>query len=52
LVFEFQEENKLDLEVLVDDFITFFIAGQETTANALSFCILELGQNPEVLAKY
>jgi cholesterol 24(S)-hydroxylase len=39
------------LEVLVDEFITFFVAGQETTSNALAFCILELGQNPEVLAK-
>lgn len=35
----------------MDDFITFFVAGQETTANALTFCIMELGQNPEVLQK-
>nr|UOU03249.1 cytochrome P450 3049E2-1 [Brachionus rubens] len=41
----------LDFETLLDDFITFFIAGQETTANALSFCIFELGQNERVLKK-
>lgn len=25
----------MDLEIMIDDFITFFIAGQETTANTL-----------------
>jgi cholesterol 24(S)-hydroxylase len=37
---------------MVDDFMTFFLAGQETTANTLAFCFLELGQNPEILKKY
>ena len=36
---------------MVDDFITFFIAGQETTANALAFCFLELGKHPEIVKK-
>lgn len=36
---------------MTDDFITFFVAGQETTANALSFCFLEIGKNPEILRK-
>nr|ATW72320.1 cytochrome p450 CYP3049E5 [Brachionus calyciflorus] len=44
-------EEDFDFERLVDDFVTFFIGGQETTANALAFCFLELGQNPEVLKK-
>jgi cytochrome P450 len=39
------------MEPLIDDFITFFNAGQETTANALAFCFLELGKNPRVLKK-
>nr|QEV83813.1 cytochrome P450 [Brachionus rotundiformis] len=43
--------DDMDFEIMIDDFITFFIAGQETTANALSFCILELGQNERVLKK-
>ena len=34
-----------DLEDMIDDFITFFIAGQETTANALAFCFYELARN-------
>jgi cytochrome P450 len=29
---------------MTDDFITFFLAGQETTANTLAFCFLELGK--------
>ncbi|XP_069591485.1 cholesterol 24-hydroxylase-like isoform X2 [Ranitomeya imitator] len=39
------------LEDLIDNFVTFFIAGQETTANQLSFIVMELGRYPEVLAK-
>ncbi|XP_072301058.1 cholesterol 24-hydroxylase-like [Eucyclogobius newberryi] len=48
-----QEEDmtKEDEEVMIDNFVTFFIAGQETTANQLSFCIMELGRHPEILEK-
>lgn len=48
---QFLGEENLDLETMVDDFVTFFIAGQETTANTLAFCFLELGKNPEILKK-
>ena len=41
----------MDLEAMVDDFITFFVAGQETTANALAFSFLELGKHPEIVKK-
>lgn len=41
----------MDLEELVDDFVTFFGAGQETTANALAFAVMELGLNPHCLEK-
>nr|QUF59387.1 cytochrome p450 CYP3049E1 [Brachionus angularis] len=40
-----------DFETFIDDFVTFFVAGQETTANALAFCFLELGKNEEILNK-
>lgn len=40
------------MEDMIDDFITFFVAGQETTANALAFCFLELARNPLVVQKY
>ncbi|XP_019209056.1 cholesterol 24-hydroxylase isoform X1 [Oreochromis niloticus] len=48
-----QEENMTeeDEEFMLDNFVTFFIAGQETTANQLAFCIMELGRHPEILEK-
>ena len=36
---------------MTDDFATFFVAGQETTANTLAFCFLEIGKNPEIAKK-
>nr|QUF59389.1 cytochrome p450 CYP3049E3 [Brachionus angularis] len=44
-------DDDFDFDILVDDFITFFVAGQETTANALAFCFFELGKNEEILNK-
>ena len=41
----------MELESMIDDFVTFFIAGQETTANTLSFCFMELARNPKVYQK-
>ena len=41
----------MDIEAMTDDFVTFFVAGQETTANALAFCFLELGRHPEMVAR-
>ena len=45
------ENDNFDMEDMVDDFITFFVAGQETTANTLAFCFLELARNPLVVKK-
>ena len=50
-LFNNTENEGLDIELMIDDFTTFFIAGQETTANTLGFCFLELGKNPRVLEK-
>ena len=36
---------------MTDDFITFFVAGQETTANTLAFVFQALGRHPEIVAK-
>ncbi|KAM6964997.1 cholesterol 24-hydroxylase-like [Aplochiton taeniatus] len=46
-----QEEHmdKDDDEFMLDNFVTFFIAGQETTANQLAFAIMELGRHPDIL---
>ncbi|XP_021364558.1 cholesterol 24-hydroxylase-like [Mizuhopecten yessoensis] len=38
-------------EVLLDNFLTFLIAGQETSSNAMCFMIFLLGQNPECYKK-
>lgn len=48
-----KEENmsKEDEELMLDNFVTFFIAGQETTANQLAFCIMELARHPDILEK-
>ncbi|XP_022088639.1 cholesterol 24-hydroxylase-like [Acanthaster planci] len=45
----FKGEKAIDQEGLIDEFVTLFIAGQETTANLLSFTLVELGHHPEVL---
>jgi len=38
-------------EDLLDDFVTLYLAGQETTSNALSFMFCEVGKRPDVLQK-
>lgn len=39
------------MDSLIDEFITFFNAGQETTANSIAFCFLELGKNNHIYLK-
>uniref|UniRef100_A0A8D3D9K8 Cholesterol 24-hydroxylase n=1 Tax=Scophthalmus maximus TaxID=52904 RepID=A0A8D3D9K8_SCOMX len=43
--------TKDDEELMLDNFVTFFIAGQETTANQLAFCVMELARHPDILEK-
>nr|XP_034962116.1 cholesterol 24-hydroxylase-like isoform X3 [Zootoca vivipara] len=38
-------------ELMLDHFVTFFIAGHDTSTTQLSFTIMELSRNPEVVAK-
>lgn len=52
LVLNKEENEELDIENMIDDFITFFFAGQDTTANTLAFTFLMLGKYPEVMEKY
>lgn len=44
-------DDNMEMEILIDEFLTLFTAGQETTASAITFCVLELGRNPECLRK-
>ncbi|KAI1897271.1 hypothetical protein AGOR_G00081590 [Albula goreensis] len=46
-----EAEKEDDHEQMLDNFLTFFIAGQETTANQIAFTLMELGREPEILAK-
>ncbi|EDO42396.1 predicted protein, partial [Nematostella vectensis] len=43
-----KEDVNVPMEELVDDFVTFFIAGQETTSNLLAFTVFEIGNNPDI----
>ncbi|KAJ7345172.1 hypothetical protein JRQ81_001122 [Phrynocephalus forsythii] len=45
------QEGDCDEESILDNFVTFFFAGHETTANQLSFTLMELGRHPEIVAK-
>lgn len=60
--------KNVDLESLVDDFVTFYVAGnaalivthkylilpsgQDTTANAMSIAIILTHQHPQILDRY
>lgn len=41
----------LSEEDLIDDFVTFFSSGHETTSSTLSFCVLELAHSRSVLER-
>uniref|UniRef100_G1TJV6 Cholesterol 24-hydroxylase n=1 Tax=Oryctolagus cuniculus TaxID=9986 RepID=G1TJV6_RABIT len=45
------EEGAQDDEVLLDNFVTFFIAGHETSANHLAFTVMELSRQPDIVAR-
>ncbi|XP_062974116.1 cholesterol 24-hydroxylase-like [Elgaria multicarinata webbii] len=45
------EEGDCGDENMLDNFVTFFFAGHETTANQLSFAVMELARQPEIVAK-
>ncbi|XP_068199451.1 cholesterol 24-hydroxylase-like isoform X2 [Antennarius striatus] len=40
-----------DEECIVDNFMTFITAGQETTGNLLASCLMEMARQPEILQK-
>lgn len=46
-----KDSENFDMEDMIDDFVTFFGAGQETTANTLAFCFIEIAKNPLVAKK-
>ena len=44
-------KESVDIEELVDDFVTFYIAGQETTASMLTFALVLTLLHPNVLER-
>ncbi|XP_792255.3 cholesterol 24-hydroxylase isoform X1 [Strongylocentrotus purpuratus] len=48
---ELQGDQNFGLEEMIDEFVTFFVAGQETTGNHLSFTLQQICRYPEVLKK-
>lgn len=42
--------DAMTLDEILDDIVTFIVAGQETTANAMSFIFLELARRPDIVA--
>lgn len=50
ILFAATVEN-VDIEELVDDFVTFYIGGQESTASMLTFALALTLLHPNVLDK-
>ncbi|XP_038073597.1 cholesterol 24-hydroxylase-like [Patiria miniata] len=46
---DLQGDEDFNMENMLDEFCTFFIAGQETTANLMAFMLVELGHHPDVM---
>ena len=44
-------DGNLSMDEMVDEFLTIFLAGQETTANSLSFTLYEIIRNPDIESK-
>ncbi|CAB3993413.1 cholesterol 24-hydroxylase-like [Paramuricea clavata] len=45
------KDGSLSIDEISDEFVTIFVAGQETTANSLSFALYEIISNPHIEAK-
>jgi cholesterol 24(S)-hydroxylase len=46
-----QSDETITLEELINNFVTFYGAGQETTASTLAFSLIHLLQEPEIMKK-
>lgn len=47
----YDPKTQHDREILLDNFLTLFLAGQETTSCLLSFCLICLAKHPHVLKR-
>ncbi|KAJ8046089.1 Cholesterol 24-hydroxylase [Holothuria leucospilota] len=46
-----QASSEFGMQEMIDEFVTFFVAGQETTAQLMSFFYELVGRNPDVYNK-
>ncbi|ELU08623.1 hypothetical protein CAPTEDRAFT_220705 [Capitella teleta] len=51
LVSSLENGTRAEIEDILDDYVTVFIAGQETTSNALAFIFHEIARHPKVLQR-
>ncbi|CAF0770654.1 unnamed protein product [Brachionus calyciflorus] len=47
----YKKTYEIDIEIMIDNFVSFFIAGLESTVNCLIFLFFELSKYPGVLKK-
>jgi len=48
---KYEDGSHMDNESLIDEILILFVAGHETTSNALSFCLSLLAKHPEIQEK-
>ena len=48
LATEYEDGSKMDIEQLIDEILILFVAGHETTSNALTFTLQLLASNPKI----
>ncbi|XP_038073598.1 cholesterol 24-hydroxylase-like [Patiria miniata] len=46
---DLQADADFRMEEMLDEFVTFFLAGQEETTNLMAFMLHELGHHPEIM---
>ena len=46
------ERGSYTFDIMVDEFVTFVVAGMETTANSLALCMMELARRPDLVERF
>mgnify|MGYP001801428206 FL=1 len=46
------ERGSYTFDIMVDEFVTFVVAGMETTANSLALSMMELARRPDLAERF
>ena len=46
------ERGSYTFDIMVDEFVTFVVAGMETTANSLALSMMELARRPDLVERF